>query len=1086
MHEHAKTGAGAVAGSAKALLLVLVATVLFGQEPAQAALTPVLSGPIADSMTLPGATSVAVAGHYAYVTDYYAGKLSAFDIINPASPVLVGSSPSSAGLLNASTVNVAGGYAFVVSKNRNGPLGSESNDDGTGDSLTILDISSNPASPAIVGQIHDSNTLFGSYGITVVGHYAYVASQGCLSGQPCTNHAVGCAFAVIDIANPASPTIVAALHSASLPQPWSTTGALGHITAVAISGTTAYLTAAYQSRLTAISIANPLNPKIIASLKDTTNLAFPVDVAISGHYAYVVDQTTLGRLAVVDISNPSNPQIVASLANSALNGAYRIRLHGDFAYISASSGADVAVIDVSNPLSPRLAASVADPAHLNKTTGLDLDASGGYVFASSPFLSNQSQPLYPPYALQPSGPTLTGTISAITLDPTPIAASIVPASEPPNPTAQTAAAFSFSANDAVASLRCQLDGSAFQPCSAPGSQSYAGLGAGAHTFEVQATDAAGNTNVAAYNWTVTPPANTQLPAVSGSVNVGETLTATTGAWTGSSSFAYQWLRCGALGFGCLPIGGAGGSSYTVEGADVGSTLAIQVTATSSAGATSAESPPTPAVAAPPTNAQPPSISGNAVQGETLTASAGSWSGYPTPTLAYQWERCDQAGANCTPIAQATSTGYTLGSLDVAETIRLTVQATNSAGAAATQTPPTAIVAQASTPPANTEAPSISGNAVQDETLTASPGTWSGYPTPTLTYQWERCDQTGANCTPIAQATSTGYTLEPTDVASTIAVTVTATNSAGSTSTTSQPSATVGAPPASTAAPAISGGAVEGQTLTASAGSWSGYPTPTLTYQWERCNPSGQSCAAIVGASSSSYTLLSADVGATLAVTVGASNSYGSAQIRSGTSQVVSSAPGPLTQVLDNFARPDNTGPPGPSWTHMAVSSTALTNDLYVTSQQITGKPGSNADYWNPQTFGPNSEVWLTVAVKPNVDLDPVVLGLRFVNPAAANASGYQAYYIFRSKQADQYKIICRVNGTTSITLSSANGPTLNPGDQLLFRAIGTTLELWRGSAGTWTRILAANDGTYQGAGYLNLTARNSAVRLTGFGGGTLP
>jgi hypothetical protein len=201
---------------------------------------------------------------------------------------------------------------------------------------------------------------------------------------------------------------------------------------------------------------------------------------------------------------------------------------------------------------------------------------------------------------------------------------------------------------------------------------------------------------------------------------------------------------------------------------------------------------------------------------------------------------------------------------------------------------------------------------------------------------------------------------------------------------------------------------------------------------------------------------------------------------------VSSAAGPLTPILDSFARPDNTGPPGPSWTHMTVSSTSPTNDLFLTGQMVTGKPGSNADYWNPQTYGPNSEVWVTVAVKPNLDLDPVVLGLRFLNPAAANASGYQAYYIFRAKQADQYKIICRVNGNTSITLASANGPTLNPGDQLLFRAIGTTLELWRGSAGTWTRILAASDGTYQGAGYLNMTARNSTVRLTGFGGGTLP
>src|SRR5581483_204932 len=110
------------------------------------------------------ATAVAIAGHYAYVTDYYAGRLTAIDISNPAAPVIAGSSPPLGELLNGSTVNIAGGYAFVAAKNRNGPLGSESNDDGSGNALTILDIASNPASPSIVGTIRDSTVLFGAYG----------------------------------------------------------------------------------------------------------------------------------------------------------------------------------------------------------------------------------------------------------------------------------------------------------------------------------------------------------------------------------------------------------------------------------------------------------------------------------------------------------------------------------------------------------------------------------------------------------------------------------------------------------------------------------------------------------------------------------------------------------------------------------------------------------------------------------------------------------------------------------------------------------------------------------------------------------
>jgi hypothetical protein len=169
-----------------------------------------------------------------------------------------------------------------------------------------------------------------------------------------------------------------------------------------------------------------------------------------------------------------------------------------------------------------------------------------------------------------------------------------------------------------------------------------------------------------------------------------------------------------------------------------------------------------------------------------------------------------------------------------------------------------------------------------------------------------------------------------------------------------------------------------------------------------------------------------------------------------------------------------------------ASSTAASNNLLITGQQVTGTAGSNADYWNARQFGPGSEVWVTVATKPNVDNDPVVLGLRAQNPGLSTLSAYQMYYIYHSSGADQYKISVRTNGLTTTTVASATGPTLNPGDQLLFRAIGTTLELWRESSGTWSRILVGTDGTYQNAGYTFVTARDPAVLLDNFGGGTLP
>jgi hypothetical protein len=218
--------------------------------------------------------------------------------------------------------------------------------------------------------------------------------------------------------------------------------------------------------------------------------------------------------------------------------------------------------------------------------------------------------------------------------------------------------------------------------------------------------------------------------------------------------------------------------------------------------------------------------------------------------------------------------------------------------------------------------------------------------------------------------------------------------------------------------------------------------------------------------------------------VTATNSSGSASAPSAATGLVTSAPGPVTPLLDNFNRANNTGPPGPNWTHMLSGSSSASNNLFITNHQLTGKTGANADYWNPATFGPNSEAWITVAVKPNVDKDSVVLGLRLQNPTLSTLTGYQADYVYRSGQPDQYSIVVRTTAET--VLASGNGPTLNAGDTLLFRAIGSTIELWRQDAGAWTRILVATDSTFLKAGYLSLAARDGTVRLANFGGGTLP
>src|SRR6188474_2052413 len=82
-------------------------------------------------------------------------------------------------------------------------------------------------------------------------------------------------------------------------------------------------------------------------------------------------------------------------------------------------------------------------------------------------------------------------------------------------------------------------------------------------------------------------------------------------------------------------------------------------------------------AAPPSNTSPPTISGTAREGQTLTGDPGTWSSSQPLSFAYQWQRCDSSGNGCASVVGATAQTHLLSSADVGSTMRVRVTATSS-------------------------------------------------------------------------------------------------------------------------------------------------------------------------------------------------------------------------------------------------------------------------------------------------------------------------------------------------------------------------------------------------------------------------
>ena len=245
---------------------------------------------------------------------------------------------------------------------------------------------------------------------------------------------------------------------------------------------------------------------------------------------------------------------------------------------------------------------------------------------------------------------------------------------------------------------------------------------------------------------------TPTPTISGTPQVGETLTAVPGSWDAGTTLTYQWYADGE------PVAGATAPTLVLQATHLGDVITVAVTGTRAGyAAVTRTSDPTAPVAAGATEAGTPTIIGTPQVGEELTAVPGDWPA--GTTLGYQWL------VGGTPVEGATGTTFTPRSTDVDETVTVAVTGTRNGYADTTVTSePTAPVAAGDL--ASTPVPTVSGTAQVGRTLTAEPGTWDDGVT--FAYQWLRNGQ------PITGATGSTYSLLPGDARAIVRVAVTGT------------------------------------------------------------------------------------------------------------------------------------------------------------------------------------------------------------------------------------------------------------------------------------------------------------------------
>lgn len=239
-------------------------------------------------------------------------------------------------------------------------------------------------------------------------------------------------------------------------------------------------------------------------------------------------------------------------------------------------------------------------------------------------------------------------------------------------------------------------------------------------------------------------------------------------------------------------------------------------------------------------------------------------------------------------------------------------------------------------PAQLSAPTVSGTAQQGHTLTAVDATFTGFPAPTVSGIWQR------DGVDIAGVTALTYNQSGADVGHMLRRRTRGANASGYVDVYSPAvGPVVSLPvPAVITSPSISGLAQQGSVLTGDDGTYTNAPT-SFARQWYRRHPSTLALTAIAGATATTYTPVTADIGYELVYDVTPSNAYGAGETQhSAATAVVVADPGSITRVAEAVSTDPS---PGTNvLTRNSAGFDVQAGDLIVVSIDWNTNAGTNA------------------------------------------------------------------------------------------------------------------------------------------------